>query len=56
MFHLDRKWGNRLFQGLFWVSITAGLLLMALVLLLGLWMLIERPEHYDGGECLLPGR
>src|SRR5215210_5388592 len=35
MFHLSRRSSNWIFQGLFWVSITVGLILMAVVLVLG---------------------
>ena len=44
MFHLSRRSSNWILQGLFWVSIIAGLILMALVLLMG-WNL----SHGESG-------
>ena len=46
MFHLSRRSSNWIFQGLFWVSIIAGLLLMALVLTLGwrMYRMLPNPE------------
>jgi hypothetical protein len=41
MFHLSRRSSNWIFQGLFWVSIAAGLILMAVVLVMG-WQLYSK--------------
>jgi hypothetical protein len=55
MFHLDRKSSDRIFQGLFWVSIIAGLVLMAFVVILGWQLYDEVPDKIDAGVVLATG-
>src|SRR5215210_3166551 len=67
MFHLSRRSSNWIFQGLFWVSITAGLILMAIVLLVGWHLLrgetgfplskevLEDMGHIDPGVVIATG-
>ncbi|HEX2742254.1 MAG TPA: hypothetical protein VHM69_17575 [Rubrobacter sp.] len=52
---MSKKWKNRLFEWLFWVSIVAGLLLMSAVFWLGWQMYSEAPEHVDVGVVLATG-
>jgi hypothetical protein len=55
MFRLGKKWRNRIFEGLFWLSILVGLILMILVLTLG-WQLFDQvPQEIDAGVVLATG-
>jgi len=55
MIRLAKRWRNRIFEVLFWVSIVVGFLLMTLVLTLG-WQLFDQfPKQVDAGVVLATG-